>query len=162
MSSVGTARSEHSHLGIASFVLSFLPVALLVGAFALVLYLTRNDPPGTDQTGYGLGMLMLVLLTTLSEIVALGLGIAGALQRHRKRTFALVGVQRPRSGGDPRLCRTRTLGLWHPGANHQPTRGPPQRIVARERIVLLPAALGRRTSENTPSETVWKFSQRCS
>src|SRR5215203_2258243 len=92
MSSVGTARSEHSHLGIASFALSFLPVALLVGAFALVLYLTRNDPPGTDQTGYGLGMLMLVLLTTLSEIVALGLGIAGALQRHRKRTFALVGV----------------------------------------------------------------------
>ncbi len=92
MTSAGTGRSGHSALGIASSILSFLPVVLLVGAFGLVLYLTRNDPPGADQTGYGFAMLMLVLLTTLSEIGALGLGIAGAIQRRRRRTFALVGV----------------------------------------------------------------------
>jgi hypothetical protein len=31
-------------------------------------------------------------MTALSEIAALGLGIAGALQRRRKWTFAFVGV----------------------------------------------------------------------
>ena len=92
MTGAGTARSGHSALGVRSSLLAFLPIVLLAGAFALVWYLTRNDPPGADQTGYGFGLIMLVLLTALSEIVALGLGVVGILQRHRKRTFALVGV----------------------------------------------------------------------
>ncbi len=37
-------------------------------------------------------MFMLAVLTALSEIVALGLGIVGALQRQRKRLFAFLGV----------------------------------------------------------------------
>jgi hypothetical protein len=56
------------------------------------LYLTRNDPTGADQTGYGFGLIMLSLLTVFLEIVAFGLGLAGTLQRRRKRTFALVGA----------------------------------------------------------------------
>jgi hypothetical protein len=60
----------------------------------LVMYLTQNDPPGRDQRGYAFGLIVLVLLTALSEVVALVLGIAGTLQRHRKRMFALAGVAR--------------------------------------------------------------------
>ena len=87
------AGTQHSRVGIASFVLSFFPGVLLVGAYWLALLLISRQPPGgADEVGYAFGLLMLVLLTTLSEIVALGLGIAGTLQRHRKRTFALVGV----------------------------------------------------------------------
>ena len=33
-----------------------------------------------------------MVLTALSEIAALGLGITGALQRRRKRSFAFLGV----------------------------------------------------------------------
>ena len=40
--------------------------------------------------GCGAIMLLLVLMTVLSELVALALGIAGALQR--KRTFAFLGI----------------------------------------------------------------------
>ena len=36
--------------------------------------------------------MMLVLMALLSEIVALGLGIAGVLQRRRKRLFAFLGI----------------------------------------------------------------------
>ena len=35
---------------------------------------------------------MLLLMTILSELVALGLGLAGAFQRQRKRLFALLGM----------------------------------------------------------------------
>jgi ABC-type transport system involved in multi-copper enzyme maturation permease subunit len=85
-------RTEHSRMGIASFVLSFVPALLLVVLVALILLLSGMAPPGADETGFGFGIIMLVLMTLLSEIVALGLGIAGALQRRRKRLFALFGI----------------------------------------------------------------------
>lgn len=79
-------------MGIASFVLSFVPGLLLVALVALILLLASTQPPGADETGYGAAVILLVLMTVLSEIVALGLGIAGALQRRRKRLFAFLGI----------------------------------------------------------------------
>src|SRR5215207_8055263 len=150
MSSVGAARSEHSHLGIASFVLSFLPVALLVGAFALVLYPHAQRSSGDRSDRLRPRYVDAGAANHPLRDRSVGARDSGGAPTAPQEDVRACGrgVQRPRSGGDPRLCRTRTLGLWHPGAYHQPTRGPPQRIVARERIVLLPAALGRRTSEN--------------
>jgi hypothetical protein len=65
---------------------------LLVGIDRLVSYLISLQPPGADEVGYAFGMFVLAVLTVLSEIVALGLGIAGALQRHHRRMFAFLGV----------------------------------------------------------------------
>lgn len=79
-------------MGIASFVMSLLPAVLLVGVYWLVIFLVSKQPPGADETGYAFGMLVLVLLTILSELVAPGLGIAGTLQRRRKRLFAFLGT----------------------------------------------------------------------
>ncbi len=72
--------------------LSFFPAVLLLGMHWLALFLISKQPPEADTVAYGFGMFVLVVLTALSEITALGLGIAGALQRHRKRLFAVVGV----------------------------------------------------------------------
>ncbi|CAN5689160.1 MAG: hypothetical protein H0U91_14900 [Rubrobacter sp.] len=72
--------------------LSFLPGVLLVGFYLLALFLVSLQPPGADEVAYAFGMAVLVVLTVLSELVALGFGVAGALQRRRKRTFALLGV----------------------------------------------------------------------
>ena len=66
-------------MGIASFVLSIVPAVLLAGLVPLVLLLASMQPPGANEVGYGALMLLLVLMTVLSELVALGLGIAGAL-----------------------------------------------------------------------------------
>jgi hypothetical protein len=92
MTGARIGRSRHSHLGIASFVLSFFPGVLLVGIDRLVSYLISLQPPGADEVGCAFGMAALAVLTVLSELVALGLGIAGALQRHRRKMFAFLGV----------------------------------------------------------------------
>jgi len=48
MSNARTGSSRHSHLGIASFVMSLLPVLLVAS----------TQPPGADQTGYA-GMMFM-------------------------------------------------------------------------------------------------------
>lgn len=84
--------SRHSYLGIASFVLSFFPGILLVGTYWLVLFLLSRQRSGADETGYAFGMFFLLVLTILSELVALGLGVAGSFQRQRTRAFAFLGL----------------------------------------------------------------------
>jgi hypothetical protein len=86
------ARIEHSSLGIASFVLSFFPAVLLLVISLMVQYAVSKLPPGTDTEAYGFWMFMLAVWTVLFEIAALGLGIAGTLQRRRKRLFGFLGV----------------------------------------------------------------------
>jgi hypothetical protein len=85
------ARTEHSRIGIASFVIATLSGLLLVGLVSLGLILRYAKPPG-DPVAHGFWLLALALLTALSALVALGLGTAGALQRRRKRLFAFLGI----------------------------------------------------------------------
>ena len=47
--------------------------------------------PG-DEVAYGFMVVMLVLGIALSTIVALVLGVVAALQRRRRRLFAVLGV----------------------------------------------------------------------
>lgn len=72
--------------------LSFFPGVLLVGAYWLTSLLISRQPAGADEVGYAFGMLFLLLLTIPSELVAFGLGVAGAFQRPRKRSFAFLGI----------------------------------------------------------------------
>ena len=92
MTGTEAGSPRHSYLGIASFVLSCFPGVLLVGPYWLVLFLLSRQPPGADETGYAFGMFFLLLLTILSELLALGLGVAGVFQRQRKKTFAFFGL----------------------------------------------------------------------
>jgi hypothetical protein len=91
--------------------------------------------------GYAFGMAVLAVLTVLSEIAALRLGIEVALQRHRKRMFAFLGV----------ACSVLVLAMINSQAvlvdlaklivafTQLPTKDP--RLIARERVVALPAVL---------------------
>ena len=78
-------------MGIASFVIASLSGLFLVGLVSLGLLLRYVNPPG-DPVAYGFWLLVLTLLTVLAALVALGLGIAGALQRRRKKLFAFLGI----------------------------------------------------------------------
>ncbi|MGH3089932.1 MAG: hypothetical protein ACRDSJ_21840 [Rubrobacteraceae bacterium] len=85
-------RTEHSRMGMASFVVALLP-GLPIALVALpALLLASSQPPGADETGFAVLFILLALMNLLSEIVALGFGIAGTLQRRRKRLFAFLGV----------------------------------------------------------------------
>ena len=64
---------------------------LLVGLALLAWSLRDWNPPG-DEVAYGFGFLMVTFLLVLGEVAALALGVAGTLQRRRKRSLALLGV----------------------------------------------------------------------
>jgi succinate dehydrogenase hydrophobic anchor subunit len=85
------ARTEHSRMGIASFVIASLSGLFLVGLVSVGLILRYVNPPG-DPLAHGFWLLSLTLLSVLCALVALGLGIAGTLQRRRRRLFAFLGI----------------------------------------------------------------------
>ena len=85
-------REGHSKLGITSFVTAIvggLSFFILCGALG---YMEMNTPGGVDQTskavllmGFGL------ILTIFILLISLGLGIAGFIQKKRKRIFSVLG-----------------------------------------------------------------------
>ncbi len=101
-------ENKHSRMGIASFVLSILVVvtilALVIGGPLLISSSEGFDPQSFDPADpqsvdmsdtaiialqfVGLGFIVGVLLS----FVGLGLGLAGVIQRRRKRLFAVIGA----------------------------------------------------------------------
>jgi hypothetical protein len=88
----GDGRSQHSYLGIASLALAIFPRVSLTCIFWLVPLAVSRQPSRADTAAYGFGMCVLALATALCEIVALGKGMAGTLQRWCKSMLALLGV----------------------------------------------------------------------
>ena len=104
----GGRENRHSRMGIASFVISILVVvailALVVGAPLVLSSTDALDPQSFDPADpqsidlsnpaiialqvIGLGFIIGVLLS----FVGFGLGVAGLIQRRRKRPFAIVGA----------------------------------------------------------------------
>jgi succinate dehydrogenase hydrophobic anchor subunit len=86
-------RTEHSRLGIASFILALVPGLAFIALVLLFVLQARTASQFQEYAaGWGVLTFMLVLTIALSEIAALVLGIAGALQRRRKRLFAFLGI----------------------------------------------------------------------
>jgi hypothetical protein len=83
---------RHSGFGIASFVLAltvFLMIVLVGGIF-IYYELFRGGFPETDAVFGSLGIILMLVILYL--ILGLALGIAGLLQRNRKRFFAVIGA----------------------------------------------------------------------
>lgn len=90
-----SARLEHSKTGIASFVLSFFPGLLFVGYLVLLTFAAQQAqerPLPDDGAGYAILGFFLTSTILLSELLALGLGVAGVTQRERRRLFAFLGI----------------------------------------------------------------------
>lgn len=86
------ARTGHSRLGITSLVLALVPVLVFIIAIPLIWIYTNSLPPGADTVAVGFGVLVLMLMSAISEITAASLGVIGALQRRRKRLFAFLRI----------------------------------------------------------------------
>lgn len=104
----GGRENRHSRMGIASCVISILVIvatlALVVGA-PLVLSSTGAldiqtfdpaNPQSIDPSNPAIIALMIIglgfILGVLLSFLGLGLGVAGLIQRRRKRLFAAVGA----------------------------------------------------------------------
>ena len=85
----------HSIMGVASFVLPAVGVLLFVVASLAVDYITRKDallgPPGFEDPGFELLVLLLLLMTAFCNLLALGLGVTSLLTRC-KGLFGYLGV----------------------------------------------------------------------
>ena len=87
-----TTPPLHSGLGIASFVTSLAAGLVLLVMFGIAAALEAQhgawDPDSTPAALIGL----FVLLTTLGQICALGLGIAALVQAGRNKLFGVLGT----------------------------------------------------------------------
>ncbi|HET7932171.1 MAG TPA: hypothetical protein VFL63_12395 [Rhodanobacteraceae bacterium] len=84
---------KHSGMGIAAFVLSLVAGVLMFLLIAIAGIMTASSPGGLDEHSpvaiiVGLGMMLLLGI----DVVAIGLGIAGLIQRDRKRLFPILGL----------------------------------------------------------------------
>jgi hypothetical protein len=84
-------------MGIASFVLSFFPGLLFAGYLLLMVFAVQQEQargPWLPDDGAGYAIMGFFLTSTilLSELLALGLGVAGVTQRERKKLFAILGI----------------------------------------------------------------------
>lgn len=84
---------KHTLLGIASFVLSVLTGACAFGLFVIAVIvhgLSHGDYHPRRAAEIIFGLCLLALFST--NLVALGLGIAGLAQSDRKKLFAMLGT----------------------------------------------------------------------
>lgn len=102
----GERESAHSRMGIASLVIAIVATVVILGLFVASLAVVSSefgnvqDPQSLDPqtlqdspafawlTLIGLGILGCLLL----YLVGLALGIAGVIQRRRKKLFAVLGT----------------------------------------------------------------------
>jgi hypothetical protein len=86
-------QHRHSGLGIAAFILSLCGGILLFLLIVVAGYAEMTTPGGLDESAPATVLLGLALLGAgLMEVVALALGIAGVLQRDRRKVFAILGM----------------------------------------------------------------------
>jgi hypothetical protein len=86
-------ESKHTWLGIASFVLSMLTGASTCGLFALVaIGRAAGHVAQHDHKVAQVILAICLILLVLTNLLALGLGIAGLAQTERKRLFAVLGT----------------------------------------------------------------------
>jgi len=103
---VGAPRENaHSRMGVASFVLAILATVVLVALFvagtvvaasafenvdpqALDPESVQNSPAFASLALIGIGVFACLIL----YVIGLGLGVAGLIQRTRKRLFAALGT----------------------------------------------------------------------
>ena len=88
-----TGELRHSGMGIAAFVISLVAGLAMLLLFAVAGMLETATPGGMDEESpqailIGAGMVALLA----AELVAGGLGLAGLLQRDRRKAFAVLGL----------------------------------------------------------------------
>ena len=82
----------HTRLGIASFIISLAAGAALVILLGVASVL-ESRPGGMDEESAGAIVLGLILaLTALAQVLALGLGIAALVQPGRSKLFGVLGT----------------------------------------------------------------------
>jgi hypothetical protein len=85
-------EQKHSGLGIASFITSIASGVITFLLIVIAGVMEASSPGGIDEESASAVILGLSLIAFLGvSLVALGLGIAGIVQKNRKKIFAILG-----------------------------------------------------------------------
>jgi len=84
---------KHSGVGITSFIISLV---MAIVAFIIVIIagvLEASSPGGMDENSVAAAVVGLAIFGCIFvQLVALGLGIGGLIQKYRKKLFAILGT----------------------------------------------------------------------
>jgi hypothetical protein len=84
---------KHSGIGITAFIIS---LAMAIIAFVIVIIagvIEASSPGGMDESSAAAVVVgLLIIGCLLIQLAALGLGIAGLIQKNRKKIFAVLGT----------------------------------------------------------------------
>ena len=84
---------KHSGLGIASFILSIIAGIFIFIIMIIAGAMEASTPGGIDEESVEAVLVGLFLFAFMFlSLVALGLGIFGAVQAERKKVFAIIGI----------------------------------------------------------------------
>tara|TARA_R110002111_G_scaffold244487_2_gene306725 strand:+ start:104 stop:475 length:372 start_codon:yes stop_codon:yes gene_type:complete len=88
-----SGRTGHSGLGTSSFIIALLASVILTGMFVIAGVMEMNSPDGIDEESASTMLLGFALISAFfAELLAIGLGIAGLIQRKKGRLFAILGL----------------------------------------------------------------------
>nr|WP_143592036.1 hypothetical protein [Stenotrophomonas maltophilia] len=86
-------HTPHSGMGIAAFITALCGAVLMLGLIVVAGIIETTTPGGMEETSMSAILVGLGLMgTALMQLVAFGLGIAGAVQADRRRVFAVLGL----------------------------------------------------------------------
>jgi len=86
-------QQTQSKLGLASFVLSVVAAGLTLSTVVVAGVMQASTRGGLDaKPTWAVVLGLAIFAFTALDLVALGLGIAGLVQKDRKKTFAALGT----------------------------------------------------------------------
>ena len=86
-------EQKHSGIGIASFVISIVAGILIFIVLGIAGSLEASTPGGIDENSTEAVMIGLAIIGLLFlNVLSVGLGIGGLLQKERKKIFAILGT----------------------------------------------------------------------
>ena len=84
---------KHSGVGIAAFIISLVMGFITFIVVVVAGILETSSPGGMDENSVEAAVVgLLIIGCILVQLVALGLGIAGLVQKNRKKLFAILGT----------------------------------------------------------------------
>jgi len=84
---------KHSALGIAAFIIAVVAGILMFLAIVVAGVMEAATPGGIHEHSAGAVLLgVFIIALWLLDVVAIGLGIAGLVQKDRKKVFPVLGV----------------------------------------------------------------------
>lgn len=86
-------EQKHSGIGIASFIISIVAGILIFIVLGIAGSIEASTPGGMDENSTEAVMIGLAIIGLLFlNVLSVGLGIGGLLQKERKKIFAILGT----------------------------------------------------------------------